>query len=82
MEASRKLLKYQRKRPIDPEEIEELYMNYDECPNCNDLIIESFVRKDYDKKLLRCRNCKSYFTPRVKNAAKRRKTDWIPTILH
>ena len=41
LEAMRKLLKYQRKRPIDHEEIEELYVNYDyQCPNCNVLIIE------------------------------------------
>ena len=34
-------------RPIDHEEIEELYMNYgDRCPKCNVLISEEFYVKE------------------------------------
>ena len=34
-------------RPIDHEEIEELYMNYgDQCPKCNVLISEEFYVKE------------------------------------
>ena len=76
-EARRKLLKYQRKKPIDHEEIEEFYMNdHDQCPDCNVLIIESFVCIDYNEKIFQCRNCKSYFIPEVEmeNTHKRRKT--------
>ena len=69
-------------RPIDDEEIEELYMRYDDqCPNCKMKIIDEFYVKDYDKNLFGCRNCKSYFIG-VSFYPTNRKTKWIPTILH
>ena len=58
MEARGKLLKYQRKRFIYHEEIEELYMKYhDQCPDCDVLFIENFQCVDYNKKIFQCRNC-------------------------
>ena len=35
--------------PIDDEEVEELYMDYDDqCPNCKLCVINEFYVKDYD----------------------------------
>ena len=48
--------------PIDDEEVEELYMDYDDqCPNCKLYVINEFYVKDYDQKLFACRNCKAHF---------------------
>ena len=67
---------------ISDEEIEELYMRYDDqCPNFKLYVREEFYVKDYDKKLFACRNCKSNFIG-VSSYPYNRRTKWIPTTLH
>ena len=68
--------------PIDDEEVEDLYMDYDDqCPNCKLYVINEFYVKDYDQKLFACRNCKAHFIG-VSYYPYNRRTKWIPTALH
>ena len=67
-------------RPIDDEEIEELYLNpyyNDQCPNCKLYVTEEFYVKDYSKRLFACRNCESHFIG-VTGYPFNRRTKWIP----
>ena len=68
--------------PLDHEEVEELYLDYDDqCPNCKLYVTNEFYVKDYAKKLFVCRNCKSHFIG-VSGYPYNRKTKWIPTAYH
>ena len=81
-EARRKLLKYQRKKwSTEQEDLKERFMyDYDDCPECNALMIENFHCLDTKRYIFQCCKCKSYFIANedeeeTQNTHKRKKTE-------